>query len=126
MNRRVSNALPSKFESLSVKNLNVEHLNVSKGHNLSGVSDIKVPEENLVHAEPVDDKFESLFNIVREFQMRLEKLESENLVLKDKLNNLNLEDLKNVDITVYEREDGAFLGWADDIKNWVPFREGGT
>tara|TARA_B000000557_G_scaffold203397_1_gene168801 strand:- start:240 stop:596 length:357 start_codon:yes stop_codon:yes gene_type:complete len=118
MNRRVSNALPSKFESLSVKNLNVEHLNVSKGHNLSGVSDIKVPEENL--------DFESLFNMVREFQMRLEKLESENLVLKDKLNNLNLEDLKNVDITVYEREDGAFLGWADDIKNWVPFREGGT
>ena len=126
MNRRVSNVVPSKFETLTVKKLEVEHLSVLKGHNLSGVSEVKVPEENLVHAEPVNLEMESFFNVLEGLKARVDALESENVALKEKVANLNLEDLKNVDTTVYEREDGAFLGWAQDVEKWVPFREGGT
>ena len=106
MNRRVSNVIPSNFESLTVKKLNVAHLSVSKGHNLSGQVEVG-----------------NFGDIVR----RLDELEAENKVLRDKVANLKLEDLKNVDVTKYEREDGAFLGWVEeDGGKWVPFREGGT
>jgi hypothetical protein len=76
MNRRVSNVIPSNFETLTVKNLKVEHLSVLKGHNLSGVSEVKVPEENLVHAEPVNLEMESFFNVLQGLKARMDALEA--------------------------------------------------
>jgi len=60
-------------------------------------------------------------NILKE----LEILRQENKSLKERLDNLKLNDLFDVD-TEGREEDGAFIGWNSAENSWVPYPEVGN
>ena len=99
--------------SLAVDNLVVNDLKVRGKHDLSDSGNSAAPSSKKLE-EAIDD-----------LKLQIESLWTENQILKDKLENIRLADLADVD-TEGRIEDGAFIGWAESENAWVPYPEVGN
>ena len=91
------------------------------------VNDLKVNGKyNTPNASNTSNTTESIDNsIIENVLKELEALRQENNILKEKLDNLKLNDLIDVD-TIGREEDGAFIGWDSRENCWVPYPEVGN
>ena len=102
----LSGKFPEQLDNLSVKNLEVTGtLTYGGGNDKTELEELKIEMEAL--------------------KTKMDKIVEMNKKLEMIIKNLKLEDLVNVD-TDGRREDGAFLGWAEEENVWVPFPEIGT
>tara|TARA_X000001036_G_scaffold412213_1_gene425542 strand:- start:130 stop:459 length:330 start_codon:yes stop_codon:yes gene_type:complete len=104
------------YNSANITNLTVEKLTVR---------DLKVEGNSNGYpqhhgsGEGTDTAF-ILAELIKE--IALVKMEQEKI--NSKIDNLKIEDLKDVD-TKEREEDGAFLGWSEENGKWMPFPEVG-
>ena len=103
-------------KSACYKNANIGSLSVEK----LIVKDLKV---NGTHDLPINNNTQD--EIIENILKELENLRQENNILKERLNNLKLNGLLDVD-TTGRTEDGAFIGWASSENSWVPYPEVGN
>tara|TARA_X000001036_G_scaffold439549_1_gene491088 strand:+ start:9934 stop:10317 length:384 start_codon:yes stop_codon:yes gene_type:complete len=105
-------------KSACYKNANIGSLSVNE----LIVNDLKVNGNCDTPSNSVGSTDNSVIdNIIKE----LEILRQENKILKERLDNLKINDLIDVD-TVGREEDGAFIGWASTENSWVPYPEVGN
>ena len=64
-------------------------------------------------------------SVIENLLKELEALRQENKKLIERLDNLKLNDLIDVD-TIGREEDGAFIGWDSTENCWVPYPEVGN
>ena len=95
------------------------------------VQDLKVQGKHDIcfgdtHSDsPGSNNTKKLEEAIDEMKLQIEALWAENKLLKDKLENIRLADLADVD-TENRIEDGAFIGWAESENAWVPYPEVGN
>lgn len=106
------------YRNANIGNLHVESLSVN---DLKVAGQKYVPNSDTGNNNTNPANQQLLQNILKE----LESLRQENNTLKNRLDNLKLNDLNDVD-TVGREEDGAFIGWASSENSWVPYPEVGN
>ena len=91
------------------------------------VNDIKVlGKQDLADSgNSVAPSSKKLEEAIENLKLQIDSLWAENKILKDKLENIRLADLADVD-TEGRIEDGAFIGWAESENAWVPYPEVGN
>ncbi len=123
----------ARYKKASITSLIVDNL-VVRDLKVEGKADFVSPhtEESSSEQTGVTEALQQLEKFKADVLKEIESLKKENKnikkenkTLKDRLDNLKLNNLIDVD-TDGRVEDGAFIGWADSEKFWVPYPEVGN